>query len=149
MQGMKKTLHIDDEMLREAKKATGAATDTQTVRLGLEALIRHAAYERLRKLRGSETAATDVPRRRGGHVVENQIAQSVSRWYSSIPPCGFDSSRTGRRTRRAWIVYSRWARRLATISSMVSCSLGIRADAVLCWNPIATYTEYPAFLTKT
>jgi Arc/MetJ family transcription regulator len=61
---MKKTMHIDEVSLREAKKACGATTDTETVRLGLEALIRHAAYERLRKLRGSESAAKDVPRRR-------------------------------------------------------------------------------------
>ncbi len=63
---MKKTLHIDETTLRDAKKACGAATDTETVRLGLEALIRHAAYDRLRKLRGSEREATDVPRRRSG-----------------------------------------------------------------------------------
>ena len=61
---MKKTLHIDEGTLRDAKKACGAATDTQTVRLGLEALIRHAAYERLRKLRGFDASAKDVPRRR-------------------------------------------------------------------------------------
>jgi len=61
---MKKTLHIDEVTLREAKKACGATTDTETVRLGLEALIRHAAYERLRKLRGSETGTINVPRRR-------------------------------------------------------------------------------------
>jgi len=63
---MKKTLHIDEVTLRDAKKACGASTDTETVRLGLEALIRHAAYERLRKLRGSDRGATDVPRRRPG-----------------------------------------------------------------------------------
>jgi Bacterial antitoxin of type II TA system, VapB len=51
---MKKTLHIDEQLLREAKSAAGAKTDTDTVRLGLEALIRRAAYERLRALRGSE-----------------------------------------------------------------------------------------------
>jgi hypothetical protein len=61
---MKKTLHIDEVTLRDAKKACGAVTDTETVRLGLEALIRHAAYERLRKLRGSDEEAKDVPRRR-------------------------------------------------------------------------------------
>jgi hypothetical protein len=61
---MKKTLHIDEITLRDAKKACGAATDTETVRLGLEALIRHAAYERLRRLRGSDSHAKDVPRRR-------------------------------------------------------------------------------------
>lgn len=61
---MKKTLHIDDQLLREAKSAAGAKTDTDTVRLGLEALIRRAAYERLRALRGSEPRARDVRRRR-------------------------------------------------------------------------------------
>ena len=61
---MKKTLNIVDELLREAKLACGATTDTETVRLGLLALVRHAAYERLRALRGSEPHARDVPRRR-------------------------------------------------------------------------------------
>lgn len=63
---MKKTLHIDEKLLKEARRVSGASTDTDTVRLGLEALVRHAAYERLRALRGSEPDATDVPRRRGG-----------------------------------------------------------------------------------
>ena len=63
---MKKTLNIDDALFREAKLACAATTDTETVRLGLEALVRHAAYERLRLLRGSEPHAHDVPRRRDG-----------------------------------------------------------------------------------
>lgn len=62
--GMKKTLNIDDELLREARSASGATTNTDTVRLGLEALVRQAAYERLRALRGREPGAIDVPRRR-------------------------------------------------------------------------------------
>ena len=61
---MKKTLNIDDVLLRDAKSASGAKTDTATVRLGLEALIRQAAYKRLRTLRGSEPRAREVPRRR-------------------------------------------------------------------------------------
>ena len=61
---MKKTFHVDDELLREARAACGAATDTDTIRLGLEALIRHASYQRLRALRGSEPGARDVRRRR-------------------------------------------------------------------------------------
>lgn len=51
---MKKTLHIDENLLREAKSASGAKTDTHTVRLGLEALVRRATYERLRAVRGTE-----------------------------------------------------------------------------------------------
>jgi Bacterial antitoxin of type II TA system, VapB len=61
---MKKTLHIDDVLLRDARSASKANTDTETVRLGLEALIRQAAYQRLRALRGTEPGAQDVPRRR-------------------------------------------------------------------------------------
>jgi Arc/MetJ family transcription regulator len=61
---MKKTLHIDETLLREARAACRATTDTDTVRLGLESLVRQAAYDRLRALRGSEPHARDVPRRR-------------------------------------------------------------------------------------
>ncbi|HEY4184064.1 MAG TPA: type II toxin-antitoxin system VapB family antitoxin [Polyangia bacterium] len=60
---MKKTMHIDALLLAEAKVASGAVTDTEAVRLGLQALVRHAAHERLRTLRGSEPTARDVPRR--------------------------------------------------------------------------------------
>jgi hypothetical protein len=61
---MKKTLHIDESLLREARSVSRARSDTETVRLGLEALVRQGAYERLRALRGKEPRATDVRRRR-------------------------------------------------------------------------------------
>lgn len=61
---MKKTLNLDGALLAQAKVASGAATDTEAVRLGLQALVRRASYERLRALRGSEANAQDVPRRR-------------------------------------------------------------------------------------
>jgi hypothetical protein len=61
---MKKTLHIDEGLLRNAKSACGAKTDTDTIRFGLEALIRRAAYERLRALRGSEPRAARESRRK-------------------------------------------------------------------------------------
>jgi Arc/MetJ family transcription regulator len=61
---MKKTLNIDERLFDAARKACGATTDTDTVRLGLEALVRHAAYERLQALRGTEPDARDLPRRR-------------------------------------------------------------------------------------
>jgi hypothetical protein len=61
---MKKTFNIDDNLFRDAKSACGAETDTDTVRLGLEALVRQAAYQRLSLLRGSEHHAVNVPRRR-------------------------------------------------------------------------------------
>ena len=71
---MKKTLNIDDELFLEAKRASGATTDTETVRLGLEALVRHAASERLRALLGSEAAAQDVPRRRERPRTKRKVA---------------------------------------------------------------------------
>jgi len=61
---MKKTFNVDGKLFKEAKVACGATTDTETVRLGLEALVRHAAYQRLRALRGAEPHARNVPRRR-------------------------------------------------------------------------------------
>jgi Arc/MetJ family transcription regulator len=61
---MKKTLNVDDKLLKEARQACGASTNTETVRLGLEALVRHAAYQRLSMMGGSEPDAEDVPRRR-------------------------------------------------------------------------------------
>jgi Arc/MetJ family transcription regulator len=59
---MKKTLNIDEELLKEAKEACGAATDTEAVKKGLEALVRHAAYQRSREYLGSEKNAVDVRR---------------------------------------------------------------------------------------
>lgn len=71
---MKKTLNIDAKLLKEAREATGAATDTETVRLGLEALVRHAAYQALAALRGSEPDAQDIPRRREKPATKRRIA---------------------------------------------------------------------------
>lgn len=60
----KKTFNVDAKLLIEARAAAGAATDTETIHLGLEALVRRAAYERLRALGGADPDAQDVPRRR-------------------------------------------------------------------------------------
>jgi Bacterial antitoxin of type II TA system, VapB len=71
---MKKTLNIDGKLFEEAKAACGATTDTETVRLGLESLVRHGAYQRLRALLGTEPEAQDVPRRREEPSAKQQIA---------------------------------------------------------------------------
>jgi hypothetical protein len=71
---MKKTFHLDVELFERAKAACGATTDTETVRLGLEALVRHAAYQRLKALRGSEPNAQDVPRRRENPKAKRKAA---------------------------------------------------------------------------
>lgn len=61
---VKKTLHIDEQLLHAARKSCAATSDTETVRLGLQALVRQSAYQRLKALLGSEPDAQDVPRRR-------------------------------------------------------------------------------------
>jgi hypothetical protein len=71
---MKKTFNVDEKLLRDAKTASGAATDTEAIHLGLEALVRHAAYERLRTLLGSEPNAHDVPRRREAASTKRRVA---------------------------------------------------------------------------
>jgi len=44
---MKKTLHIDETLLRDARAVSGAKTDTDTVRLGLEALVRQVQAQQV------------------------------------------------------------------------------------------------------
>lgn len=61
---MKKTLNIDAKLLKEAKAACGAKTDTEAIHQGLQALVRKAANMRLAALIGSEKHLNDVPRRR-------------------------------------------------------------------------------------
>jgi Bacterial antitoxin of type II TA system, VapB len=51
---MKKTFNVDDELLAKAKSACGAATDAETIRLGLEALAQRDKHEQLRSLLGRE-----------------------------------------------------------------------------------------------
>ncbi len=70
----KKTLNIDGKLLQDARKASGASTDTEAVRLGLEALVRHAAYQRMRAFGGSEPDAQDVPRRREKPAARRRVA---------------------------------------------------------------------------
>lgn len=61
---MKKTFNVDEKLLKAAREATGASTDTEAIRLGLEELVRHEAYKRIAAYLGSEPDAKDVPRRR-------------------------------------------------------------------------------------
>lgn len=72
---MKKTFNVDPQLFAEAKAACGAQTETETIRLGLEALVRHAAYQRLRTLLGSERTPIAVPRRREKPVTKRTNAK--------------------------------------------------------------------------
>lgn len=71
---MKKTFNIDEELLKEAKDACGAATYSDTIRQGLEALVRRAAARRLAEYLGSEPDAQMVPRRREKPVRKRRAA---------------------------------------------------------------------------
>jgi hypothetical protein len=75
----KKTFNIDPKLLKEAKQACGAKTDTDAIRIGLQALVRRAAYERMIAYAGSEGPnVQDVPRRRP-EVLEEEPPKSKSR----------------------------------------------------------------------
>ena len=71
---MRKTFNIDDKLFKEAKEACGARTYEETVRLGLESMVRHAAAQQLKSLRGSEPFARDVPRRREKPSPKRKVA---------------------------------------------------------------------------
>lgn len=71
---MKKTLNLNPRLLKEAKEACGASTYAETIRLGLEALLRDAAYVRLSQRMGSEAASRDVPRRREAPAAKRHVA---------------------------------------------------------------------------
>ena len=74
LKGMKKSVNLDPQLLADARTASGAATDADTIRLGLEALIRHDAYQRLAAMLGQEIDAKDIPRRREPPVRRRKAA---------------------------------------------------------------------------
>ncbi len=71
---MKKTFNIDPKLLKEAREACGAKTDTETIREGLEMLVRRAANLRLIALLGTMPDIKDVPRRREEPVTRKRRA---------------------------------------------------------------------------
>jgi Arc/MetJ family transcription regulator len=61
---MRTTLDLDEELLAEAQRVSGAPTRTATIELGLRALVERAARRRLAALRGAIPEARAPPRRR-------------------------------------------------------------------------------------
>ncbi len=55
---MRKTVNVDRALLKKARRLSHARSDTETISLGLEALIRSAAYQDARRYLGSEAGAT-------------------------------------------------------------------------------------------
>jgi Arc/MetJ family transcription regulator len=61
---MKTTMNLKDDLVKQAMEATGVKEKTALVHLGLQELIRKAAYDRLIALGGSDTHAKAAPRRK-------------------------------------------------------------------------------------
>ena len=61
---MRTTLNLDDALLDAALEATGEQEKTKVIHLGLEALVRQKAAERLAALGGTAPKASAAPRRR-------------------------------------------------------------------------------------
>lgn len=61
---MRTNIDIDDELLAAAQAATGASTKKDTVRLGLELLVRLDRQRSLRSLRGALPWDDDLVRMR-------------------------------------------------------------------------------------
>lgn len=49
---MRTTLNLDDHLLEEVMRATGARTKTEAITLALEELVQHRKLERLKALSG-------------------------------------------------------------------------------------------------
>lgn len=61
---MRTTLNLDDQLLDAALAATGESEKTKVIHLGLQALVRQKAAERLADLGGTAPAAKAAPRQR-------------------------------------------------------------------------------------
>ena len=62
--GVRTTLNLDDQLLKEAQRLTGIDGRTALVREGLRALIERESSRRLAKLGGTEPQLRPIPRRR-------------------------------------------------------------------------------------
>ncbi len=62
--GVRTTLNLDDQLLKEAQRLTGIDGRTALVREGLRALIERESSRRLARLGGTEPQLRPIPRRR-------------------------------------------------------------------------------------
>jgi Arc/MetJ family transcription regulator len=63
---MRTNIVIDDKLMSEALKATGASTKKEAVELGLKLLVRRNKQQAIRKLRGKLRWEGDLNEMRGG-----------------------------------------------------------------------------------
>lgn len=57
---MRTNIEIDDKLMKDALKATGAKTKREAVELGLKTLVQLQAQEKARELRGKVTWEGDL-----------------------------------------------------------------------------------------
>lgn len=60
---MRTTLNLNEQLVREAIKETGAKTKTEVIEMGLRLLLEREARRRLKALRGRLPDLGEVPRR--------------------------------------------------------------------------------------
>lgn len=63
---MRTNIVIDDKLMSEALKATGASTKKEVVEQGLMLLVRRSQQQQIRKLRGRVKWEGDLNEMRGG-----------------------------------------------------------------------------------
>ena len=63
---MRTNIVIDDKLMAQALKASGAATKKEAVELGLKLLVRQNKQQAVRKLRGKLKCEGDLNEMRGG-----------------------------------------------------------------------------------
>lgn len=63
---MRTNIVIDDKLMADALKATGADTKKEVVELGLKLLVQHNKQQAVRKLRGKLKWEGDLDKMRGG-----------------------------------------------------------------------------------
>jgi Arc/MetJ family transcription regulator len=61
---MRTTLDIDEQLVQQALKETGAQSKTAVIEMGLRALLEREARKRIKALRGKLPELTSIPRRR-------------------------------------------------------------------------------------
>jgi Arc/MetJ family transcription regulator len=57
---MRTNIEIDDKLMKDALRATGAKTKREAVELGLKTLVRLRAQEKMRELKGKITWEGDL-----------------------------------------------------------------------------------------
>ena len=60
MQELRTNIEIDDKLMKDALRATGAKTKREAVELGLKTLVQLRAQEKARKLKGRITWEGDL-----------------------------------------------------------------------------------------